>query len=61
MANWIPETEAAKMVCRRPRTLRKLVTSGKWSIKFTTLNGRSYQYSESDIKKLLEQNATKIE
>lgn len=55
MANWIPEKDAAKMVKREPRTLRKLVNSGKWLIETRTLNGRSYHYKESDINKLFNQ------
>ncbi len=58
--NWIPEAEAAKKVQREPRTLRKLVKSGKWTIAYTALNGRSYHYSEKDINSLFKRNSTAI-
>ena len=54
---WIKESEAAKMVNRKPRTLRKLVVAGTWNVTYTTLNGRSYCYDEKGIQELFMKNA----
>jgi predicted DNA-binding protein (UPF0251 family) len=60
MANysWIPESEAAKKINRKPRTLRELVKAGKLQVAYTTINGRTYQYSERDINRMLDSNAS---
>lgn len=50
---WIDEKTAAEKVNRKPRTLRKLVLSGKWNINYTAPNGRTYQYDEKSIDQLL--------
>jgi hypothetical protein len=49
---WIPESEAAKLVNRKPRTLRRLVKKGTWNVTYTTLNGRSYCYDEKGIREV---------
>lgn len=54
---WLTEAEAAKLVNRHPRTLRKLVKAGTWNVTYTTLNGRSYCYDEKGIRELFNQNA----
>ncbi len=56
--NWIDEEQAAKMVNRKPRTLRKLVKSGKLKIAYSAPLGRKFHYLESDIIKLFKQNQT---
>ena len=54
MTTWIPEKEFAKMIGRSPRTIRRLVTSGRWDIAFTCPNGRGYMFEEKGINKMLE-------
>lgn len=51
--NWIDEKTFARMVCRKPRTVRRLVKNGIWDIPYSAPNGRTYQYSEQGINKLL--------
>lgn len=57
---WIPETAAADMVKRHPRTLRMHVTQGNWDINYSTLNGRDYHYCEEDIKALRTKHSTVV-
>lgn len=58
--NWIGELQAAERLGFSPETLRRYCKSGKLSISFTHVNGRSFKYSESDIERLLLENATII-
>jgi hypothetical protein len=58
--NWIHEKQAAAKIGYRPRVLRMYVKSGKLNIAYTNLNGRSFQYNEKDIDKLLLDNSTYI-
>ncbi|HYH15271.1 MAG TPA: helix-turn-helix domain-containing protein [Flavisolibacter sp.] len=53
MTNWLTEKEAAEKLHRAPRTLRELVKSGAWPIRYTSLNGRNYMYEEKSIEKFL--------
>ncbi len=50
---WINEKEAAAMINRKPRTLRKMVKAGVWPVAHSAINGRRFLYSEADIKKLI--------
>lgn len=54
---WINENEAAEKLGYSPETLRRYCKSGKLSISYTHINGRSFKYSEKDIEKLLNENA----
>lgn len=56
--SWILEKEAAQLLNRAPRTLRRLVKSGALKIQFTHVNNRTYQYRETDLKKVLNKNAS---
>lgn len=56
--NWISESDAARKVNKAPKTLRRLVKSGKWPVNYTAPNGRGYQYSEKDLDKLLKSFST---
>ncbi len=56
--SWIPESEAAKKIGRKPRTLRELAKSGRLQVAYTTINGRTYQYSERDLDKVLNSGAS---
>lgn len=58
--NWIAEEEAAAKIGYRPRVLRMYVKAGKLNIAYTNINGRSFQYLERDIDKVLLQNSTFI-
>lgn len=57
---WLNEKEAAEVLGRKPRTLRKKVKGGVWPVTYTNLEGRSFQYSLTDINKLLLNNSTKV-
>lgn len=57
--DWMPESEAAKMVSRKTIVLRRHAKSGKWNIAYTHLNGRNFHYSKKDIEKLFNENSTK--
>lgn len=57
---WLKENEAAERLGCEPETLRKNCKSGRLSISFTHVNGRKFQYSEQDIEKVLNENATII-
>jgi hypothetical protein len=54
---WLEEKEAAQIVKRKPRTLRKLVKAGTWNVLYTHLNGRSYCYDEKGISEVFMKNA----
>jgi hypothetical protein len=56
---WISEPEAAKILGRKPRTLRKKVKAGFWPVTYTAIDGRAYQYSLNDLNKLLINNSTR--
>lgn len=55
---WLDEKTASKKIGRSPRTLRRLAKSGKLKIDFTAINGRTYQYSERSIEKVLLSNSS---
>ena len=55
---WVKEQKAAEMVNKKPRTLRKLVLSGKWKINVTAPNGRGYMYCKDGLEKLLRKSST---
>lgn len=52
MANWLNEQDAAKLINRKPRTLRKKVKAGTWNVAYRTIEGRCFQYAEKDLEKL---------
>ena len=56
--DWIKEAEAAEMLNYRPRTLREYAKSGKLPINYTAPRGKKYQYSKSDIEKVLLEGST---
>lgn len=56
---WIPEKTAAQLVQLHPRTLRRKVKNGAWSITYLAIEGRRFQYSKSDLDKFINQNAIK--
>ena len=58
--NWIPEKQAAERLNRKPETLRALVKKGKIPLEFTHINGRTFQYSERSIEKVLLKNSSVI-
>lgn len=49
--NWISETEAAKLMGYKNRTLRKYCASGKLPINFTRVNYKTIEYNSHDIDK----------
>lgn len=55
--NWLPEKEAARIVGKAPRTLRRLVKAGTWNVSYTTLNNRNYMYDEKGIEKVFLKDA----
>lgn len=57
--NWISEAEAAKLVMRKPRTLRAKVKNAVWPITYTAPEGRKFMYSKDSIEKFLQKNAVK--
>ena len=57
---WLPENIAAAKLDRKPRTLRTQVKQGKLKIGYSVINGRKYQYRESDIDKLLRENSNLV-
>jgi predicted site-specific integrase-resolvase len=54
---WLKESDAAEKLGYSPETLRRYCKSGKLSISFTHINGRSFKYSAKDIDKVLNENA----
>jgi predicted site-specific integrase-resolvase len=56
--NWISENEAAEKVNRKPKTLRALVKSGKWPVRYTAPNNRRYMYDEKGINEILERSSS---
>lgn len=63
--DWITETEAAKMIGKSRRILRKHAKSGHWPLDYTAPNGRGYLYSKESIEKMLDiyssKNVTKCQ
>lgn len=57
---WLIEREAAERLGYKPEVLRRYCKTGKLFISFTHLNGRKFRYSEQDIEKRLNDNATII-
>lgn len=57
--NWLDEETAAKRLGYKPRYLRAICKSGKLKIAFSTITGRKFHYSETDIIRLQEKNSTK--
>lgn len=60
---WIPESEAARLLDLKPRTLRKYVKGTKQffpklNIAMTNVSGRKYQYNRFDIENLLLQSSS---
>lgn len=55
--NWLDEQTAAEKLGYKPRTLRKYVKGGKFKIAFSTITGRKFHYSETDIIRLQNQNS----
>lgn len=53
--NWISEKEASEKLGYKPRTLRKYVKGGKFNIAISSITGRKYHYSETDIIRLQNQ------
>jgi predicted site-specific integrase-resolvase len=57
---WIEEQQAAQRLGYQPETLRRYCKGGKLSVSFTHVNNRKFKYSEQDIERVLNQNATII-
>lgn len=57
---WISEQQASDILGYKPRTLRQYVKGAKLDISYTSINGRRYKYSKSDIQKALDRNAKMI-
>jgi DNA-binding transcriptional MerR regulator len=57
---WIEEKEAARLVNRKPRTLRVYVKSGKWPVAYSALNNRRYHYDLRGIEKLMLQHSSAL-
>ncbi len=57
---WIPEKEAAAMINKAPRTLRRKVANAEITVARTTIGGKKYLYSKNDLEKALMENSTAV-
>jgi|GEM_PF-2475612 len=55
---WIEESEAAKTLGYKPKTLRQYAREGKLPIDYTKLNYRTYQYEKGSIDRYKLANST---